>query len=128
MRTLVYIFIGTVLAACGAAKVASTLSNDTLTVGQSIYPDLTMEQLNHGKEIYETQCNVCHGLKSFEGYDQASWGNIVPNMVEKANKKAGSSVISDADQQDLLRYVVTMSESLNSGEEEGEVWFPSEKK
>lgn len=118
MKLTIYLSLAFFIAACGAAKVSSSLTPDVLSVGQAIYPDLTMDQLNHGKELYEGKCNLCHGLKDFSKYNEASWNKIVPNMVEKVNKKVGETAIDETAQVDLLRYVVSMSAAISDPEEE----------
>jgi hypothetical protein len=132
MKASLYLTLAILLAACGAAKMSTQVTDLVLSSGKQIYPDLTMDQLNHGQSIFEGQCNQCHPFKPFEKYNEESWNSIVPKMTEKANKKAGSTVISETDQADLLRYVVSMSASVNSeteeAEESAEIWMGVKKK
>lgn len=109
MKTIILIFSLVLLSAC-----ASTLLTPTQTDvdrGVDRYPEITLNSLNHGKMIYEKQCGNCHSLKKVKSRDEAGWSNIVPKMVQKANKRTGKVVINEEDQKTLLQYLITMSET-----------------
>lgn len=91
--------------ACGSTKMAPNTAS--LESARALFPDVTQEQLNNGQEMYETKCNLCHGLKSFDVLDRDGWKNIIPPMVNKVKEK-GESL--NADQvENLTRYLLTMS-------------------
>ena len=107
------------LAACSGNKVASTkpvvgMSQADADRGAIKYSGLTLTDLNKGKSIYEANCGTCHGLKSPDSRDEKSWIHEVDVMVPKANRKAGSQVIGDAEKDLILKYLVTMG-PLNKG-------------
>ncbi len=74
----------------------------------STYPGYTLTDLNQGKSIYEQNCNKCHGLKKLSSQSEKDWNVVVPEMVAKANKKAGSTIIDAKAQDQLLKYILTM--------------------
>jgi cytochrome c5 len=107
------------LAACSGKKVATSnaiagMSQADADRGAAKYSGLTLADLNKGKSIYEANCGNCHGLKSPGSRDEKAWIHEVDVMVPKANKKAGSMVIGDAEKDLILKYLVTMG-PLNKG-------------
>jgi hypothetical protein len=48
-------------------------------------------------------------LKPVNAQDEAGWNKIVPPMVAKVNKKAGSEILDKDKQEAILRYLVTMA-------------------
>lgn len=75
----------------------------------SQFADFTLADLNRGKALYETHCGKCHGLKSPTSQSEEAWIRIVPDMCDKVNKR--SMLLDEAAQEDILRYVVTMSKA-----------------
>lgn len=76
---------------------------------QAKYAGYTLAELTEGKALYEKNCVNCHKLYAPKSQSEAGWRKEVPPMVKKANKKAGSEVITAASQEKILRYVVTMA-------------------
>jgi cytochrome c5 len=75
------------------------------------FPNYTAAEFNDGKMLYEKNCGSCHMLKDPRSESEPAWREIVPDMVNKANRK-GSAI--DASQQDLiLKYVVSLSNNPN---------------
>lgn len=72
------------------------------------YPGYTLAQFQEGKSLYEGNCGRCHDLKKPSSLDEAGWSKVVPPMVSKVNKKAGSTVIDEGKQELILHYLVTM--------------------
>lgn len=101
--------------ACGTSKVATTapaapVDTDAMNAerGAVKFPGYTTEMFKSGKALYEGNCGSCHGLYKPTSETEEKWNKIVPWMVGKTNKKAGSEVIN-ADQSELIRkYLVTM--------------------
>jgi mono/diheme cytochrome c family protein len=73
------------------------------------YPGYTLADLNQGKALFETTCNRCHGLKNPTSRGEDKWKEIVPEMVRKLNKKKGTVVVDEQQQELIVRYLVTMS-------------------
>jgi cytochrome c5 len=94
------------LAACGTSKM---MGESDVTRGQAAYPGLTLADLQKGKADYEAKCVSCHGLKKPTSQTPEAWRKIVPGMSAGANKKAGKEVITAADQESILKYLITMS-------------------
>ncbi len=72
------------------------------------YPGYTLQELNEGQALYIANCQSCHRLKRPESFTEQRWTEIVPKMVARVNKKAGTTVIDKNYQGVLLRYLVTM--------------------
>jgi cytochrome c5 len=91
-----------------ASASTSTVNPDVQRM-QSKYPDFTNEQFLAGKSLYESNCGSCHRLEPVNAKDEAGWNKIVPPMVAKVNKKAGSEILDKDKQEAILRYLVTMA-------------------
>ena len=119
MKKILYILIGVAAAACGTSKVASNTptapaapANTQATAvahGAVKFPGYTTEMFTSGKALYEGNCGKCHGLFAPGDYTEEKWEKIVPWMVNKTNKSAGSEVIN-GDQKELIRkYLITLA-------------------
>lgn len=73
---------------------------------QEKFPDYTLANLNLGMNLYQSKCSTCHSAKSPRSLDEAGWKDIVPKMVEKANKKQPR--ISPEEHELILKYLITM--------------------
>lgn len=107
MKKIIIGFSILVFCAC-SAKVAM-LSQADADRGAVKFPGMTLASLNEGKAHYEQYCQSCHELKKPKSETEADWNKIVPGMVKKTNKKAGSEVVDSKKQELILQYVVTMS-------------------
>jgi mono/diheme cytochrome c family protein len=96
------------LLACGSAKLMMHTQTD-VERGSKTFPGLTMADLDQGKALFTQNCQQCHGLKDPKGRSEEKWRSIVPRMAAKVNKKAGKTVLDSMGQQQILKYVVTMS-------------------
>ena len=101
-----------ILVACGTAKNSSPKVETLPTQGdvdrvQTKFPGYTLTDLNEGKQLFEANCNLCHGLKKPASRTEEEWKTIVPRMVKKVNNKEGHSVSADGEEK-ILRYVITM--------------------
>lgn len=102
-----------VLVACGTAKNSGSPKVEALpTQGdvdrvQSKFPGYTLDELYQGKQLFESNCNLCHKLKKPASEPESEWREIVPRMVKKVNNKEGHH-IDEAGQEKILRYVITM--------------------
>jgi cytochrome c5 len=101
-----------ILVACGTAKNSGPKVETLPTQGdvdrvQTKFPGYTLTDLNEGKQLFEANCNLCHGYKKPASRTEEEWKEIVPRMVKKVNNKEGHSVSADGEQK-ILRYVITM--------------------
>jgi cytochrome c5 len=94
------------IAACSTSKRSSTTD---AAKNKSANKEASEESaaLVRGKSIYEQYCGLCHGLKKTDNYNATQWATIVPKMVEKTNKKTGKTAIADAEQQILMKYLLS---------------------
>ncbi len=97
------------LIACGATKIIEPTEKD-VTKAKSTFPEVTLADLQAGKNIYEQHCGGCHPHKKITKFSEAQWRTITPKMVVKTNKKF-NNVINAASEAQLLQYLVTMSGS-----------------
>lgn len=103
-----------IVVACSTTKTASDSSGkvsglteaDVARV-QSKFPGYTLADLKEGKELYENNCALCHGLKKLNSQTEEGWRNVVPPMVKKANSKVTNKLDAAAEEK-ILRYVITM--------------------
>lgn len=95
------------LVSCSAKLLAPTQADADR--GKAKYEGLTLASLNEGKELFQQNCSQCHGLKSPTSKTEEKWNKIVPIMVKKVNKKAGKEELDAAEEQLILKYLVTMS-------------------
>jgi hypothetical protein len=129
MKTLhIFILTSAILAgiiSCTTSKSTITTSN-TNTTSTSIDPKkgaftqedadniskkisiTTVEELNNGGIIYNAECGVCHGLKKASARSEDQWKAIVPDMVQKANAKAGKTQITPGQEQLILKYLIVI--------------------
>ncbi len=98
-----------ILLFCACTAKVIMLSQADADRGAAKFPGATLASLNEGKGHYEQYCRSCHGLKKPTSESEAEWKEIVPDMVKKTNKKAGSEVVDSKKQELILQYVITMS-------------------
>jgi len=87
-----------------------TLTQADADRGATKFPGITVEELKRGKAVYDEKCTMCHGAKKASAFTEDQWRKIVPGMAKKANKD-GTEHISSADQDVILKYVITMSKT-----------------
>ncbi|MEZ5172415.1 MAG: hypothetical protein R2850_02595 [Bacteroidia bacterium] len=68
-----------------------------------------MEIFSATKSLFETQCNRCHALKQPSSKPADAWKHIIPDMVNKANRKGAG--ISTEQEKNLLTYVLAVRET-----------------
>lgn len=106
MKKAAVIISGGILVACSPKL--SNPTNDDLTIAKSKFGDVTLQELQEGKKLYQENCNLCHKLYKPQMFSEEKWRNIIPPMVKKVNKKTGQQVISPQDESKILKYVLTM--------------------
>lgn len=104
-----YFFLSSLvfIVACSGTKMLAPTDADVQR-GVDNFPGLTLEDLNQGQQVFQANCNKCHPYKKPGGHSAAEWKEIVPRMVQKANRKTPDSV-TPAMEASLLRYVAVMS-------------------
>ena len=108
--TFLLVSVVLVVASCSPkTKPQTSAMNPDVPRMLSKYPDFTNEQFLAGQNLYESKCGSCHKLKPVNAQDEAGWNKIVPPMVAKVNKKAGSEILDKDKQEAILRYLVTMA-------------------
>ncbi|SMO83577.1 hypothetical protein [Solitalea koreensis] len=109
MKKSLLILSAIALVACGTSKVSTNSINADVARGALKYPGYTAAEFTAGKTANENYCGSCHALKSASSKTEAQWNTIVPNMVKRANRKAGGVAIDAKTQESILKYLVTMS-------------------
>jgi len=71
------------------------------------FPNYTLADYQQGKSLYENNCGTCHDLKKPSSLDKVSWVKIVPPMVKKVNQEAGKQILSSADEDKILKFVLS---------------------
>jgi cytochrome c5 len=108
MRKIFFLSLLSVLTACATVKLIPPAQSDVDRVS-SKYPGYSLTDLKSGQALFEQTCNRCHRLKNPTSRDEDQWNKIVPKMIQKLNKKEGSVVIDNKQEQSILQYLVTMS-------------------
>jgi len=106
------IFILSVIFLTSCAKVLTPKQSD-VQVGTAKFPGLTLAQLDEGRTLFKHRCTQCHLAKNPTSRDEEEWRDIVPKMAAKAEKKTHKKKIPPADQELILKYLITMSDSHN---------------
>lgn len=105
MKNLALLVTLFLLVGCATYKAVAPTQMDVERVSVK-YPNLTLAELNQGKQLFETHCGNCHGLKNPASRSEEKWQKIVPRMAEKVNKKG--EVLDARGQELILQFVVTM--------------------
>lgn len=109
MKNLVLFIAGSALVASCSMSKSTALTQANVDAVADKFPGYTLADLTKGKELYEANCQTCHKLESPSSESESGWNHIVPEMVEKTNRKAGKQVVDATGEQLILRYLVTMS-------------------
>ena len=107
MKKIIVIAVVILLSSC-SAKLLLPAQPDAER-GAAIFKGLTLDDLNKGKDVFDKKCTQCHCHKRPGSWTEAQWRRIVPAMAEKA-EKSNKIRISTAEQEQVLRYVVTMGQ------------------
>ncbi|MEY2923795.1 MAG: hypothetical protein RLZZ337_335 [Bacteroidota bacterium] len=106
--SFVIVICSIALVGCFANKVVvENSSADIVAKAQEKFPGYTVEQFEIGKQLYETKCNLCHGLKVPKNYSDDEWAKLVPRMAKKANDKKNTG-LTEEDQMLIYNYVIAM--------------------
>lgn len=98
------------MVACNSKKattsvVASIVPTDVqLKAIQVKYPEVTMQTLTNGHDIYVGVCTNCHGMKNIYKRSEESWKHEIDVMAPKAK-------ITDSQKDELFKYILSMKAS-----------------
>jgi cytochrome c5 len=96
------------IASCTMSKSAAPSQANVDAVADK-FPGYTLADLTKGKELYDSNCQTCHKLAKPNSESESAWNHIVPEMVQKTNRKAGKDVLDAEGEKLILRYLITMS-------------------
>lgn len=99
-------FIAPVLAgilACGGSAVPEPTAADA-SRGSAHFPDLTLTELHHGRQLYLSRCGTCHVLKRPVELAPEQWQVEVEEMRGKNGVK-----LSDDEARAIVRYLAVAS-------------------
>jgi len=99
------------LAACfpKSAPPPTAVAPKQLELAQAKSPDVTAEQLEHGRTLFVEHCGDCHDHPDLSAQKLSRWPDILTVMLEKADL--------DKDQQasaDVRTFVITAAEAAGS--------------
>lgn len=109
MKKLYVVAAVLVLSACSAKLITPTQADADR--GAEKYPGVTLEELTKGKELFKEHCGSCHPYKNVTKGTEEQWNKVVPEMVQKVNKKAKQQVLGAAEQDLILKYTLVMNEA-----------------
>jgi nitrate/TMAO reductase-like tetraheme cytochrome c subunit len=93
---------------CFISIVACTSTKKVAGKKESAPAKVEDVSLKQGLSLYEQNCGLCHELKKPQDFTEAQWAKIVPNMVQKVNKKAVIEAITPEKEQLLMKYLVSV--------------------
>jgi mono/diheme cytochrome c family protein len=88
------------LASCVSAFPAPTVTD--VDRARTDFPDVTLEDLEKGRELYLAKCGACHRLKAPSELAPSAWPHAVADMADEAH-------LDDDERDAIVRYLVTMS-------------------
>ena len=110
MKYLLFILICSLLVACFSTKVVTESASESLLILDKAvvkFPGYTKEMFVSGKNLFESNCQSCHGLKDPLKYTEEQWEILVPSMSAKANRNKDAN-LSKEDEELILKYVVSL--------------------
>lgn len=99
----------TTFASCATYKLTEPTQAD-IERSQARFPDITLQEIQEGKKLYENNCILCHKLYDPGNFSEERWRNIIPPMVKKVNKKTGQTKLTTQDEEKILKYILVMRE------------------
>jgi cytochrome c5 len=109
MKNFFLLVVGSALiASCTMSKSAAPSQARVDSVADK-FPGYTLADMTKGKDLYESNCQTCHQLAKPDSETESAWNHIVPEMVQKTNRKAGKDVLDAEGEKLILRYLITMS-------------------
>ncbi len=87
------------LAACGGSRLPVPTAADA-SRASAHFPDVTLNELSHGRTLYVSRCGSCHILKPPSELSPQQWQAEVSDMRAKNGVK-----LSDDEAQAIVRYL-----------------------
>ncbi|MCX7728706.1 MAG: cytochrome c [Bacteroidia bacterium] len=103
------IVLSCIFLSCSTYKLLEPTQED-VEKNKSKFSNITLEDLQQGKKIYESNCNLCHKLYKPNALTEEQWKKIIPPMVKKVNKKAGQAILSAKEEELILKYILVIKE------------------
>ncbi len=85
-----------------------SLSDEQTRIASQQWPDVTVESLSKGRDLYIRHCAGCHSLHSPIEYSSARWPKVVAEMSRKARLHGEDSLL-------VLRYLQSASLTATEG-------------
>jgi mono/diheme cytochrome c family protein len=100
MKSAIWLIFGlAALTACGSPAIPRPTTAD-VSRGALSFPDLTLDELSHGRSLYVSRCGSCHALKAPAELSAGRWQEEVSEMRSKNGVK-----LSDEEAQAIVRYL-----------------------
>lgn len=96
---LVAVGLFAAVAACGASRVPVPTAADA-SRASAHFPDVTLNELSHGRTLYVSRCGSCHTLKPPAELSAEQWQTEVTDMRAKNGVK-----LSDEEARAIIRYL-----------------------
>jgi cytochrome c5 len=103
MRKSMLALLVVTAAACGASAVPTPTAADA-SRGRARFPDVTLNELSHGRSLYVSRCGSCHALKRPGELSPERWQAEVEDMRAKNGVK-----LSEPDARAIVRYLAVAS-------------------
>lgn len=113
MRNIALVLLIVSVFSCGTVKLAVP-DEATLVRANTLYPGITLEELNQGMADYQQYCTPCHQVKDPNSKTVAEWEKIVPGMSAKAAKAESVPDIDPATQTSILKYLSAVTTNEGS--------------
>ncbi|MBS1772079.1 MAG: hypothetical protein JST82_04420 [Bacteroidetes bacterium] len=104
MRRSVFLTFSAALllvAACTSKK-ATTSAKSPADVVAEVKKNYTADDMAHGKELWQSNCNKCHKLHDGPEFSVEKWENVLPRMIKRAK-------LSDDDGAKVRAYLIANS-------------------
>ena len=96
------------ISSCTASRLVVP-DETTLDRAIEFFPNVTLAQLKEGKLTFQNHCNACHSYKTSLNKSEGKYFMTVPHMAKKVNEQKGRNTITEAQQEAIIRYLVSVS-------------------
>ncbi len=77
----------------GCAAALPHPSAATAARAQGRWPDSTLEQLEHGRDVFAQRCSGCHALPLPDSRNEAEWKKVLDEMAAEAKLTVDERVL-----------------------------------
>jgi mono/diheme cytochrome c family protein len=110
--TIIITLLISLITACSTHTTSKTnadaITQTDVERAVKLYANVTYDDLVKGQSLYKENCGNCHGLKKPTYTNEEGWRKVVPRMSVKVNRKAGTMVLGEKEQELIVRYLVTL--------------------